>query len=732
MHTYDSTAPDSSTSEAPKKLTNPLQRFFRTVRKINVKAFALAIALLAAVGVTTFATGNPTGVWFTRASGEGKITYTADQVVTEDGQNYSENAEYWFGNGQSRDKSYTGLHFSGEPLPAGASIKKVELVFTSSKNQWISQASKIYIQNTDRAALFSSGDRPSNRALTADSVKYTDNKEWKSTKEYTLPSLRNLGVVLQNHKGSFALIIKGTGGSWGRKYFMGVGAGAPRLVVTYTTDNPNVTPLPSANPVPTATPGPTPGSTPPPSTQPSTPPTGSPAPTPAPTADPHAGHDMNSHAMGLWNPTRFDTCPNPADTARIKTIHDSYSVVGPDGKRYPTWHPPVDPATGCKFGHEHGRDPKGYQYWDEVRRNFAYDADSNGQISDAELLTAGIPFGYVNEQLDMENVGMMRHEDHVGHKIEFANGEGDIGSGTDPFDKNMTGGVVVPVKATSGGAKWNQSGVRCYHFHKIHQGVHSPDAFGNNLHEVIMHTKCSSTRTDFPASTTLLSGMIAFGAPGELTRFCGADRNTIVTTGKTAANQNWPGTRNDGMRNIITRDCVEQTVLVPDGQWSSFPYEIWSGALRIRTANNAVIAENLGGSWEILDAIRYYNPAAPNKISYIMDTCYETLGNRRTRGGACDWGTNYGQIKGITWDDPRSPFRGVKRGQYITPHTINNAGGPQYWYTDAFGKKASQTPFPGSIRQVISPVRATVTFSSDPRIIGRDHNDGGRTVHAPN
>ncbi|HEU0200071.1 MAG TPA: hypothetical protein VFR86_06505, partial [Burkholderiaceae bacterium] len=64
----------------------------------------------------------------------------------------------------------------------------------------------------------------------------------------------------------------------------------------------------------------------------------------------------SSHAMGRWQPdARYnDECP--------QSLHDSYFVVGPDGKKYPTWHPPstTDPATDktCYFGHEHGQDPR--------------------------------------------------------------------------------------------------------------------------------------------------------------------------------------------------------------------------------------------------------------------------------------------------------------------------------------------------------------------------------------
>ena len=57
-----------------------------------------------------------------------------------------------------------------------------------------------------------------------------------------------------------------------------------------------------------------------------------------------------SRAYGIWTPGPNDTC--------TKEQHDAYSVVGPDGKLYPTWHPPTDPEFGCTFGHEHGADPR--------------------------------------------------------------------------------------------------------------------------------------------------------------------------------------------------------------------------------------------------------------------------------------------------------------------------------------------------------------------------------------
>lgn len=95
----------------------------------------------------------------------------------------------------------------------------------------------------------------------------------------------------------------------------------------------------------------------------------------------------------------------PKEGECSKEIHARYWVYGPDGKIYPTWHPPVDPVTGCKFGHEHGRDPR-----------------------ESALYSGMPPFGYVNEKhFEYKDVnaegyqGNFRDEDHVGHKIELQN-----------------------------------------------------------------------------------------------------------------------------------------------------------------------------------------------------------------------------------------------------------------------------------------------------------------------
>ena len=185
-------------------------------------------------------------------------------------------------------------------------------------------------------------------------------------------------------------------------------------------------------------------------------------------------------AVRNWQPAAQDTCP--------RSLHERFSVVGPDGKLYPTWHPPtaVDPATGreCTFGHEHGRDPRGSDLFEWVTAHFAatpFEAH------------AGIPFGAATEALEAyagANAGVTRRqEDHVGYKVEYEND--------------------VPLTTADGAL-----GVTCDYLVRVHQGSHSPDALSNNVHELLYASRCSD-------GTEIISNIVSrFGAPGAYTRGC--------------------------------------------------------------------------------------------------------------------------------------------------------------------------------------------------------------------
>jgi hypothetical protein len=376
-----------------------------------------------------------------------------------------------------------------------------------------------------------------------------------------------------------------------------------------------------------------------------------------------------SRAMSAWQPGPTDTCPI--------SVHAQFSTIGPDAKRYPTWHPPVDPATGCTFGHEHGRDPHGSSLYQTV---------------------GPIPFGYANEVLDAFDPAGPRHEDHVGHKVEWEDG--------------------MPMRIADAPA-----GISCDLLTKLHQGTHSKDAFANNLHELAYHVRCTD------GSEIHLTIMTAIGRPGEFVRSC--DREAVVLVGPATPAHSPVG---GGKRVIADRGCVEQFVLVAAPQGSQFNAglrESWQVSAAVRLPNGRALAV-ANPYFQVLAPSRYYDPGRPGLVGRTVDLCYEAEANGdRARGGPCLTSTNNGAVPGIGWDDPRSAFNGVARFVDVNANRVMNPEGPDTWYTDPFGNNARTTPFPGSIRQMVARIDNTATPFTGPAI-GLSRSYGGPGVHAPN
>src|SRR5262245_27040562 len=117
--------------------------------------------------------------------------------------------------------------------------------------------------------------------------------------------------------------------------------------------NPNCAPSATATPTATPTSVPAATNTPRPTSTPTSVPaaTNTPRPTSTPTSVPAATNTPRPTNTPTGSPpVAGQPCP-PA-------LHDSYVTTGPDGKTYPTWHPAVDPQSGCYFGHEHGVAPR--------------------------------------------------------------------------------------------------------------------------------------------------------------------------------------------------------------------------------------------------------------------------------------------------------------------------------------------------------------------------------------
>lgn len=86
-------------------------------------------------------------------------------------------------------------------------------------------------------------------------------------------------------------------------------------------------------------------------------------PSPPPTATSTTTTVAPSTVGGVDYPWPSHPQPVAPDGRRIcsSEVHDRFSVVI-DGVRFATWHPPIDPVTGCAFGHEHGSNPSAWAH----------------------------------------------------------------------------------------------------------------------------------------------------------------------------------------------------------------------------------------------------------------------------------------------------------------------------------------------------------------------------------
>ena len=314
-----------------------------------------------------------------------------------------------------------------------------------------------------------------------------------------------------------------------------------------------------------------------------------------------------------------------------------------------------------------------------------------------------MPFGYANEQLDTWDPTGIRHEDHVGHKVEWQND------------------IAVHFGGSVGRALLE---LRCDVLTKLHQGTHSKDAFTNNLHELAYHIRCrDGTRMD----VTL---MTAIGTPGTFVRSCDRDSTIVVGPATPASSP-----RGDGQRIIPDRACVEREAFAAAGRNGDFDdalHESWETSNQIRTQNGNRIAF-FNPYFQVRYPSRYFDSTQPDNVGRPINLCYETLPNGyRARGEPCMLSADNGSIAGVTYDDPRSVFNGSARTVDINYNEVRNEDGPEIWYTDPFGKHGRPEPFPGSIAQFVARMNNDRGIGMSGSQIGEDRPYGATGVHPPN
>jgi len=374
-------------------------------------------------------------------------------------------------------------------------------------------------------------------------------------------------------------------------------------------------------------------------------------------------------------------------------IHARYWTYGPDGKVYPTWHPTRDPS-GCYFGHEHGDDPR--------------TSDLYG--------TAGWPaFGYTSEvMLDNMPDHSHRHEDHVGHKVLVVNNSNVIqgDNGTSFFPPQ---GPTIAV---------------CDVLLKFHQGTHSPDAFTNNVHELLFNQRCVGSNGG-PVTEARYNAMIPLGRPGGFSPSeCPGFGRPFINVAPPVPADSPSDTRSLG-RLIAETGCIDA---IREGRTHFDPLypnpvpftvsdmdDFWFSDVQVTGSG---LDFHLAPLFYVVNPSRYYDPSLPNRMGRIVDLCYTDLAG----GDYCAEAQQVTQQTGqqVGWDDPRSPFKGTLREYRPGTFSVRNSG-PSTVYTDVYGRNASTTPFPGSIEQYFSG-----NTGSEMYVRGSIKDYAATGVHAPN
>ncbi|MGI5213767.1 hypothetical protein [Plantactinospora sp. CA-290183] len=370
-------------------------------------------------------------------------------------------------------------------------------------------------------------------------------------------------------------------------------------------------------------------------------------------------------------------------------VHARYWTYGPDGKVYPTWHPSRDPS-GCNFGHEHGDDPR---------------------PSDLFSTVNWPAFGFTSEvMLDNMAEHSHRHEDHVGHKVLTVNNvnviQGDNGTSFFPPQ-----GTTIAV---------------CDVLLKFHQGTHSPDAFTNNVHELLFNQRCTASNGG-QVTEARYNAMIPLGRAGGFSPSeCPGFGGQFITVAPPVPADSPSDTRSLG-RLITEPGCIQA---IREGRTHYDPLypnpvpftvsdmdDFWFSDVQVTGAG---LNFRIAPLFYVVNPSRYYDPSKPNNLGRIVDLCYTDLAG----GDYCNQARQAGQ--NLAWDDPRSPFKGTLREFRPGTFQVQNSGATTV-YTDVYGRNASTTRFAGSIQQYFSGNQSAQMYV---RGATRDYAANG--VHAPN
>ncbi len=185
------------------------------------------------------------------------IATSKDRANQDGGQMEIKNSKTnWIGNANSLNRSFLGLRFTGDAIPAGAKIQSATLEITSSKTDWEHLNIAIYAEQASNSSPFSASQLISSRVLTNTSTIISLDQKWvinqRHTFNVTSPVKSLIGA--NGNNGIVTLIIAGRGKSYDYYFFYNemVPNKAPKLKITYSMFQ-NTTPAPTGIPTPSPT-----------------------------------------------------------------------------------------------------------------------------------------------------------------------------------------------------------------------------------------------------------------------------------------------------------------------------------------------------------------------------------------------------------------------------------------------------------------------------------------------
>lgn len=317
-----------------------------------------------------------------------------------------------------------------------------------------------------------------------------------------------------------------------------------------------------------------------------------------------------------------------------QAVHDRYWVEDDDGVKHPTWHPPVDPVTGCYFAHEHGDDPR---------------ESPNYQFA------KGVPFGFTHGV----SGGLARHEDHVGHKIVVQSGWGLV-DGNPQNGQQPDSGLI------------SRTGFTCDWLSKIHQGSWSRDALANNAHEYFLNLRCTD------GVQLRLKQLVTFGPPELVTNICDSPavgQSTALTSPDNTSEAFPSGVAsNSGTPVTNALDGKREFACIKNLFWKDRLEELWKSDGVLQFPGGGFI--NFSPYYVVLNPARYLDHrwavrGAADGYVRSLDLCFDD--NAAYRGspmGFCQSvPADLGQLSSqARQQNIRSPMNGTKR--IIHPKTI--------------------------------------------------------------